>query len=236
MKLLLLSNSTNLNEPYLEYCIAHINLFLGKEPLHILFIPYAAVTFSYNDYEQKVNEKFSEIGHRVISIHHSDDPRVSIANADAIIVGGGNTFQLLKKLQDLSVLKSLKEKVLKGTPYIGWSAGSNLACPSIATTNDMPIVETTGLKSLDLIPFQINPHYSNFIQPGHGGETRDQRIFEFLTANPSKTVVGLPEGCMLKFENYRLQCIGDKKIKIFKANQQPFELDGSDNLEFLLMN
>ncbi|MDD4416841.1 MAG: dipeptidase PepE, partial [Proteiniphilum sp.] len=141
MKLLLISNSTNPGEGYLEYSKNHIKDFLGKKAINAVFIPYAAVTFSFEEYEEKVNTRFAEIGHHVTSIHRFLNQVEAIENADAIVVGGGNTWQLVRMLQDNKLTKAIRKKVKKGTPYIGWSAGSNIACPTLMTTNDMPIVE-----------------------------------------------------------------------------------------------
>ena len=157
MRLLLISNSTNPGEPYLNYPKNNIKEFLGEKPLKVLFIPYAAVTLSFDVYEEKVAERFREIGHEIISIHHFSDPVAAVQNASAIVVGGGNTWKLLKMIRDNHLIDIVHTKVLAGTPYIGWSAGSNVACPTIKTTNDMPVVEPDAFDAFNLIPFQINP-------------------------------------------------------------------------------
>jgi dipeptidase E len=234
MRLLLLSNSTNAGEAYLRYPLNHIKEFLGKKPLNVLFIPFAAVTFSFDDYELKVKERFNEIGHTLISIHNSKSIRIAVKEAEAIIIGGGNTFQLLKLLQENNLLELIKERIENDIPYIGWSAGSNVACPSICTTNDMPIIEPHGFKSIGLIPFQINPHYSDVVSKNHAGETRDQRIEEYLTANPDKKVVGLWEGTMLRYVDHTLTLLGDKPAKVFTHNAT-IEVHKNDNLNFLLV-
>ncbi len=234
MRLLLLSNSTNAGEAYLKYPLNHIKEFLGNKPLSALFIPFAAVTFSFDEYEQKVKERFNEIGHRIISIHKVNSMSDAIKNAEAIIIGGGNTFHLLKLLQQNNLLDLIRERVGEGIPYIGWSAGSNVACPSICTTNDMPIVEPQSFKALELIPFQINPHYSDIVQGNHAGETRDQRIYEYLDANPEKTVVGLWEGTMLHYTNKKLKLIGENPARIFTHNHLAFSVSNEDDLNFLL--
>jgi len=159
MRLLLISNSTNPGEPYLDYPKYYIKEFLGKKPLKALFLPYAAVTFSFDAYEEKVSERFREVGHDVVSIHRFNDPVTALMEAPAIVVGGGNTWQLHKMIRDNNLIETVREKVISGTPYIGWSAGSNLACPTIMTTNDMPVTEPGSFKAFNLIPFQINPHY-----------------------------------------------------------------------------
>lgn len=234
MRLLLISNSTNPGEPYLDYPRNNIKEFLGKKPVMALFIPYAAVTFSYETYEEKVNERFREIGHEVTSIHRFKDPVAAVEKADAIVVGGGNTWKLLKTIRDNRLIDVIREKVISGTPYIGWSAGSNMACPTIKTTNDMAIVEPDSFNALNLIPFQINPHYLDVNPEGHAGETREQRIEEFIEANPGMIVAGLREGTMLLREENRLSLIGKRRMRIFKKGDQPVELNPGDNLSFLL--
>jgi len=233
-KLLLISNSTNPGEAYLDYPKNNIKEFLGDKPLKILFIPYAAVTFTFDEYEKKVNERFKEIGHTVKSIHHYDDPVQAVKEAEVIVVGGGNTWKLLARMRDRKLLGRMFAKIEAGTPYIGWSAGANLACPTIKTTNDMPIVDPHGLQALSLVPFQINPHYLDDNPANHGGETREDRINEFITENRDVDVVGLREGTMLYVENDNIKLIGQKTARIFRHGQQPKELGANDDLSFLM--
>jgi dipeptidase E len=234
MKLLLISNSTMPGQPYLDYPKMEIKKFLGEKPVECIFIPYAAVTFSYDLYEQKVNERFNEIGHSIKSIHHFADPIKAIEKAGAIVVGGGNTWQLVRMMHEKELFPAIQQKVLNGTPFIGWSAGSNVACPTLRTTNDMPIVDPLGFETLNLVPFQINPHYLDSNPEGHAGETREQRIEEFIEINPETYVVGLREGSMLKVENNRMSLLGDKTLRIFKKGDLPWELKEDDDLSFLL--
>jgi len=234
MKLLLISNSTMSGEPYLDYPKHEIRKFLGDKTVNALFIPYAAVTFSYDLYESKVEERFAEIGHHITSVHHFSDPVEAVQNAEAIVVGGGNTWQLVRMMHDNRLMEAIRNKVIHGTPYIGWSAGSNVTCPTLQTTNDMPVVDPKGFDCMGLIPFQINPHYLDANPKGHGGETREQRIEEFLEINPEITVVGLREGTMLKYENNSLKLIGDRSARIFKKGDIPLELKAGDDFSFLL--
>jgi dipeptidase E len=234
MRLLLISNSTNPGEPYLDYPKNNIRDFLGPSPVKALFIPYAAVTFSFDVYESKVSERFREIGHDVVSIHRFSDSVSAVQNAEAIVVGGGNSWQLLKMIRDNGLIDVIREKVLSETPYVGWSAGSNVACPTIRTTNDMPIVEPDSFASFNLIPFQINPHYLDANPAGHAGETREQRIEEFIEANPDLFVAGLREGTMLILEEGKLTLSGPRRMRLFKKGQSPIELSTSDDLSFLL--
>lgn len=234
MRLLLISNSTNPGEGYLEYPQNNIREFLGEKPLNAIFIPYAAVTFSFEAYEEKVNTRFAGIGHHVTSIHRFINPVEAIENADAIVVGGGNTWQLVRLLQEKRLMKVIRKKVKKGTPYIGWSAGANIACPTLRTTNDMPIVQPVKFKTLKLIPFQINPHYLDDNPANHGGETRETRINEFIEVNRDLFVVGLREGTMLLLEEKELVLMGNRKARIFKYGEDPLELSHEDDFSFLM--
>jgi len=234
MRLLLISNSTNPGEQYLGYAGQYIKEFLGKNPIKALFIPYAAVTFSFDEYEKKVTERFKQIGHEIISIHHFSDPVTALKEAAAIVVGGGNTWKLLKMLGDKNLIDVIRQKVTGGAPYIGWSAGANVACPTIKTTNDMPVVEPDSFASFNLVPFQINPHYTDHNLPGHAGETREQRIEEFIEANPGIYVAGLREGTLLILENETLRLKGPKNIRIFKKGLIPAEYGAPEDLSFLL--
>lgn len=234
MRLLLISNSTNPGEAYLDYPKLNIQKFLGEKPIKALFIPYAAVTFSYDEYEKKVNDRFNEIGHSVISIHHFDDPKKAVEEAEAIVVGGGNTWKLVRTMRDNGIIDLIGGKAKAGTPYIGWSAGSNVACPTLRTTNDMPIIDPKGFDVINLVPFQINPHYLDAHPEGHGGETREDRIREFITENPDIYVIGLREGTMLEIEGDSLKLVGSRPARIFKYGDETKELKSSDDFSFLM--
>jgi len=234
MRLLLISNSTNAGEEYLDYPKNNIKEFLGNDKITALFIPFAGVTFSYDDYEEKVKSRFNEIGHDIVSIHHFDDKIEAIKKAEAIVIGGGNTWELTRKLHELDLLFAIQNKVKKGMPFIGWSAGSNVACPTIKTTNDMPIVDPLGFDVLNFVPFQINPHYLDKNPDGHGGETREDRIMEFLEVNKEMYVAGLREGTMFLYENDNLFLIGERNCRIFKYGEETKELSASDDFNFLM--
>lgn len=234
MRLLLISNSTMAGEAYLDYPKENIKAFLGEQKIKALFIPYAGITFSFDSYEEKVKAKFNEIGHDIVSIHHFDNPIEAVKNAEAIVVGGGNTFNLAKMMQENGLMEAIRSRVKEGAPYIGWSAGSNMACPSIKTTNDMPIVEPQSFNVLNLIPFQINPHFLDAHPDGHGGETREDRISEFLELNQDMYVAGLREGCMFVVEDAKISHIGSRSCRIFKYNQGPIELRTGDDFSILL--
>jgi dipeptidase E len=235
MKLLLSSNSTLAGAPYLAFCKAEINSFLAEnKAVNIVFIPFAASTFSYDDYVQNVSSGLDNDSIVITGIHQYSDKQKAIKEADCIVVGGGNSFKLLNEVYENDLLNSIQEVVKKGTPYIGWSAGSNLACPTIKTTNDMPIVEPQSFTALNLVPFQINPHYTEERLPNHGGETRKDRINEFIALNKNIYVAGVPEGNILKIENNQCRLIGSDSIKIFKQGQEIQTLTSKDNLDFLL--
>ncbi len=233
MRLLLISNSTNAGEPYLKYPINQIKEFLGPVT-DVLFVPYAAVTFSYDEYLKKVQDRFAEIGVSVRSTHTYAHPSEEVARASAIVVGGGNTFALVKRMQEEGLIEAIRERIAAGIPYIGWSAGSNVSCPTLCTTNDMPIVQPASFQTIGAISFQINPHYLDKNPEGHAGETREQRILEYIEANPGRYVVGLREGCMLRVEGNTLSLVGPRPMRIFKKGEEPYEVQPGDDLSFLM--
>ena len=234
MRLLLLSNSANPGEAYLAWPKEAIRSFLGDVPTTALFIPYAAVTFSFDEYEAKVEKSFSEAGHHVRSIHHEWNPVQAVEEANTIVIGGGNTWQLVRLMHEHRLMDAIRKKVENGTPYIGWSAGSNVACPTLRTTNDMPIVDPMNFATLDLIPFQINPHFLDVHPEGFGGETREDRINEFIAVNPDVYVLGLREATLLQVERNNMRLVGSKTTRLFKKDASPVELTANDDLSFLL--
>lgn len=234
MRLLLISNSTNAGEEYLDYPKENIRKFLGKSEVKALFVPYAGVTISFNDYEKKVKERFSEIGHEIISVHHFDNPAKAVEDAEAIVVGGGNTFRLIEMLYKNNLIEAIRNRVIEGAPYIGWSAGANMACPTICTTNDMPVVQPPSFNAFNLIKFQINPHYLDANPDGHAGETREMRINEYTEINRDVFVAGLREGTMLAMENRSVRFIGTRKMRIFKYGSAPLEIGPGDDAGFLI--
>ncbi len=238
--LLLISNSTNYGEAYLGWPMAEIELFVkNKNITEALFIPYAGVSVSYDDYEQKVAKAFNRINVKITSIHHAKDTIKAVSDAKCIIVGGGNTFHLVHQMHHLGIMSAISEKAKSGTPYIGWSAGANVASPTLRTTNDMPIIMPKSFDCLNIVPFQINPHYldanpviDNMIK--HGGETREDRINEFLAINKDVTVVGLREACSLLIENNTIAHKGGKTLRVFNFNKEPKEYNSYDDINFLL--
>ncbi|HRN38572.1 MAG TPA: dipeptidase PepE, partial [Flavobacteriales bacterium] len=196
MNLLLLSNSTMPGEAFLGWGREHIAQFLGA-PKRIAFVPFAAVTTSMDDYAARTSAIFAELGHELFSLHAEQEKVKALATADAVLVGGGNSFQLVRMLYGTELMRAIRVRVMGGLPYMGWSAGSNVACPTIMTTNDMPITEVPTLRAMGLVPFQINPHYTEATIPGQDGESRDQRIAEYLEVNRKAVVAGLREGTLL---------------------------------------
>ncbi|MBN2638428.1 MAG: dipeptidase PepE [Bacteroidales bacterium] len=242
MNLLLISNSTMAGEEYLLWPRPHIQNFLQENSItEVCFVPYAGISLSsegleasYDIYAEKVTSVFKMLGAKLVSVHTSDDPKQMIREAQAVVVGGGNTFHLVFQLQSFGLMEVIRERVKKGLPFMGWSAGSNIACPSLMTTNDMPIIEPISFKTLGLIPFQINPHYLDANPTGHGGETREQRINEFLIVNKNTKVVGLREGCLLSVKDGKLKIIGSKSLRVFEYGQEPKEIDPGQDISFLL--
>lgn len=232
--LLLLSNSTNYGKNWLEHAEKDIKKFLGKDIQQILFIPYAGVTITFDDYAERARNKFGELGYQVDSVHETGDPVTAVRTAEAIAVGGGNTFHLVYNLHRYGLIQPLRDKTEAGTPYIGWSAGSNVACPSLMTTNDMPIIQPESFETLDLVPFQINPHYLDANPEAHKGETREERIQEFVTVNQDVCVLGLREGSALQVNGETMRLLGHNPVRVFRYGQQPVEYKPQQRLDFLL--
>jgi len=225
MRLLLLSNSTNHGSTFLAHAGEMIRDFFGEKAGEILFVPYAAVRFPFDAFTEKVAERFGPLGYSVRPIHREADRRAAVEKAEAIAVGGGNTFQLLERLYDDGLIEPIRSRVRGGMPYAGWSAGSNVACPTIRTTNDMPIVEPPSFDALGLVPFQINPHYTDAAIPNHGGETRKERLLEFVEANPGMPVMGLREGTTILVDGPRTTLLGGRPAVAFLRGREPWEID-----------
>lgn len=233
-KVLMLSNSTLPGTPFFTWPRPWVKGFLKTEVKKLLFIPFAAVTFSFDEYEEKVREVFEALGYDVQSVHRQKDKKQAVAQAEGIITGGGNTFALLARMYEFDLLEVVRGKVQSGTPYIGWSAGANLACPTIMTTNDMPVVRPPSFEALDLVPFQINPHYHELKFEGQGGETRKERLEEFLVMNPSKKIIGLPEGMLLQRNEDNVVLRGEGVAKLYRSGQAIEDLQPDRDLSFLL--
>ena len=235
-RILAFSSSRVGNGEYLETAVPFIKELLGDSLLQIAFIPFASVDNNFDDYTLNVKKGLETLPYTITTVT-PDNAVETITKAAAIMVGGGNTFKLLHDIYYLKLLDIIRDKVNKGVPYIGWSAGSNILGPTIGTTNDMPIIEPKSFNALGLLPFQINPHYSNVKPAGHNGETRDQRLEEFIKLNPGLPIVGLPEGTGLRLLNDRLQMIGALPAVLFTGAENEIvkkEISVNEDLTFLL--
>jgi len=220
-RILLISNSTVHSRGYLDHVEDEIKAFLGPAKT-VLFFPFAL--FDRDDYAAKAKARFAAMGYPLESAHTAGNPQKAIDRADAIFIGGGNTFRLLKALQDLELLEPIRRKVKSGAPYIGSSAGSNVAGPTIKTTKDMPIVQPRSFDSLGLVPFQISPHYlDRDPNSTHMGETQEERVLQFLEENETP-VVGIREGAWLLIENGAVTLKGKTGARIFRRGQAPVEV------------
>ena len=234
MRLLLLSNSRNFGGEFLAHAEGAIKAFLGRDIETVLFVPYAAVRVSYDEYTATVGQRFGELGYRVRSVHAERDGLAAVARAQAIVVGGGNTFRLLERLHDAGLMEAIRSRARGGAPYLGWSAGTVVAGLTIKTTNDMPIVQPPSFEALGLVPFQINPHYTDARIPNHAGETRAERLLEFATVNPDVPVVGLREGSALRVEDGTLALLGEQPATVFASGREPTEYAPGPSLQFLM--
>jgi len=216
---LLISASSYQDTGYLRHCKNWVKDFLGESGKEeILFIPYAGVRRSNDEYEQKVIDRLKN--KNIKSIHHYEDKISAIKNANSIAVGGGNTFMLLYTLYKLNLIEPIKEAVANGTKYFGWSAGANIAGKTMMTTNDMPIIMPKSFDSLNIFPYQINPHFISGKLAGHNGESREERLEEFLIANPNDTIYALPEGTALLIEGNEAEVIGYSEILKFEYQKE----------------
>ncbi len=229
-------------EKYLGWPKQYIADFLKtNEVKKITFVPYAGVGLSeeslnasYDVYTQRVSDVFGNLGFEIESVHNAADPVAMVSASEAIAVGGGNTFHLVAMMHETGIMQAIKAKAEEGVPYMGWSAGSNVACPSLMTTNDMPIIQPKSFNCLNLIPFQINPHYLDANPEGHGGETRQQRIEEFLVVNKKMKVLGLREASLLFVEGDLMKLVGSRDLRLFEFGKDPVEYpSGSDMSSFL---
>jgi dipeptidase E len=216
---------------YLEHCGAEIRDFLGTRK-RVLFVPYAL--FDHDAYTERARHAFASLGHDLISVHERKHAPAALDDADAVFIGGGNTFRLLSALYHYGLLAAIRQKALAGMPYLGSSAGTNTATLSIRTTNDMPIVQPPSFTALELVPFQINPHYLDPDRNSrHMGETREERIRQFHEEHTTP-VLGLREGCMLRVEGDRMQLLGSTAARLFRRGALPEEFTPPCEMSFLL--
>lgn len=229
-------------EAYLGWPKQHIKDFLNANQVKsVTFIPYAGVGLSeesleasYDVYTDRVAGVFADLGFKIESVHQASDPVKMVNNAEAIAVGGGNTFHLVGKMHETGIMEAIRQKAEAGLPYMGWSAGSNVACPTLMTTNDMPIYQPISFNCMNLIPFQINPHYLDANPEGHGGETRQQRIEEFLVVNRKMKVLGLREASLLLVNGASMKLLGSRDLRLFEFGKEPIEYRAGSDLSFLL--
>jgi dipeptidase E len=217
IRVLAFSSSRVQNSAYLERAVPVIKNFLGNKPLNIAFIPFADAENKYEDYLEKTKDGLAELPYN-IHLVTPDNAAVAIKNANVIMVGGGNTFKLQHHLYQYELVDLIREQVTHGIPYVGWSAGANITGLTIGTTNDMPIIEPKSFKALGFFPFQINPHYIDVKPEGHHGETRDQRLTEYLRLNPEASIIGLPEGTALQLEGKSLTLVGNVPAILFRID------------------
>ena len=231
-ELLLLSNSSVFGGGYLEHAFGAIEELLGdRRTVH--FAPYALA--DHDGYTARVQEALGALGVSVVGLHRVGDARTEIESAGALFVGGGNSFRLLRGLERAGLLEPVRRQVGAGAlRYLGASAGTNMACPSLRTTNDMPIVQPDSFASFGLLPFQINPHYLD-PDPGstHMGETRERRIAEFLEDN-DVPVLGMREGAWLRRRGRQLLLDGRVGARLFQRGHEPQELGPGADLSWLL--
>ena len=230
-RILLISNSTLYGSGFLDHAETEIRDFLGNVS-RVLFVPFALA--DQKGYASKARARFAGMGYSLESLHEASDMPQAVKSAEAMFIGGGNTFRLLKRLYDFSLLPAIRERVEGGMPYIGSSAGANVAGPTIRTTNDMPIVEPPSFDALGLVTFQINPHYLDSDPDStHMGETREERIVQFLEENETP-VVGLREGAMLRVENGACELRGSSGARLFRRGKQPVEIVPGSRLDDLI--
>jgi len=218
---LLMSSSRKDSLGYLEHAGEQLALVLAEngdrpKPTRALLIPYAAVSTTFDEYEGLAGPAFAAHGVELTSIHRTDDPVRAVREADVIAVAGGNTFALLTRLYRAGLIDEIRERVTSGAAaYVGWSAGTNVATPSIRTTNDMPIVEPPSFTALGLVPFQMNPHFIPGKPIGHNGESREERLGEFTAMNPEEEVLALYEGCALWVTGDHARIVGGREALVF---------------------
>ena len=233
-RILLLSTSTVHGSGFLEYCrptIAHH----FRDSVSVLFVPFASPGgLPHAEYTELVSRALRPSGLDVHSIHTASDPVRAVHEADALFIGGGNTFLLLRDLYAHQLLEPIRQRVLEGMPYMGSSAGSNVAGLTIGTTNDMPIVHAPAFEALALVPFNLNPHYLD-PDPGstHMGETRETRIREFHVLN-AQPVIGVREGAWLEVTDGRMTLGGTRGARLFRRGDAAEELPAGSDLSALL--
>lgn len=230
MNIILASTSTLYGGNYLEYLTEEIKKLFDSVD-EILFISFARPGgISHEEYTSKATEFFSKLNIKVRGLHEFEDKIEAVNSAKGYFTGGGNTFLLVKTLHELNVMNVIKKNVESGKPYLGSSAGSNIGGINMKTTNDMPIVYPPSFDCMNLVPFNINPHY---LDPNpdlkHNGETRETRIKEFLTQNEMK-VIGLREGNWVRRIGNQITVEGENLTRIFEKGKEPYEVESGTSL------
>ncbi len=223
MRMLLLSNSRDPSGNYLMHARSAWNE-IARGCRTALFFPFAGTTVDWDDYLALVRDALAALRLDIRGAHHCDAPGTALEQADLLLVGGGNTFRLLHELRRRGWLDPMRRAIGAGVPYVGWSAGTVVATPSIATTNDMPIIDPGGLDALGVFPLQINAHYHDALPPGHQGETRRQRIAEYLVLHPRARVLGLPEGNWIEVRDGQCHLCGPHPTWLFGSAAEPVAL------------
>jgi len=229
---LLISNSTLYGSGYLDHAEGEIVDFLSRAR-KISFVPFAA--YDRGRYTLQARQRFERMGFELTSAHDVSNPRRCIQQSDAVFIGGGNTFRLLKCLYDFGLLDAIRDAVEDGLPYVGSSAGAIVAGPSLRTTKDMPVVQPPSFDALGIVNFQISPHY---LDPDpnstHMGETQEERILQFLEENDAP-VVGLREGAMVRIEGETVTLKGITGARVFRKGVAPEEVKPVAELAGLLL-
>ena len=235
-RLLLLSNSSMSGSKYMEWSKNVITEFLSNKVKRLLFIPFAAVSFDLDEYEDNFSQALNDLS--VTSIHRTDNYLEAIVKAEAIVIGGGNTFHLLYKLQEFNLLEPIRKRVLEdGVPYVGWSAGSNVAAPDIGTTNDMPIIWPKSDAALNLVNYNINPHFNEWKPEGYQGEGRADRLNECVIIK-KRPIVAISEGIAIRVEGNKHTIVApdlkinpdERVVKMWLFNEK---LRNSTNIEVI---
>jgi|SRR6185437_8980598 len=237
-KILAISSSRVGNSGYLETVVPLIESFLGSKPTKIAFLPFASAESNYEEYAYRIKKAFNNLPYSIETVLPQNAKEI-IIKSNVLMCGGGNTFKLLHDIYELDIFETIRKKVNSGTPYIAWSAGANITGLTIGTTNDMPIIQPQTFNALGFFPFQINPHYTSQKKKGFNGETRDERLKEFMIMNPGIAIVCLPEGAAIQLSKNHLKFIGNEPGILFhqKDNSGSFlreTISPTADLSFLL--
>ena len=231
--LLLLSSSRSASTGFLEACEREMRDILGSIK-RAVFIGYAVVGEESRARLGMVDARLAEFGVRLDHVMDAADPVKMIDSAEAVLVSGGNTYCLLNGLYENALLDPLRRKISEGMPYIGWSAGSNVAGATICTTNDMPIIQPPSFRAIGAVPFQLNPHFTDAMPPGHRGETREDRLREYLALNRDGRVVGIAEGGALRVAGDAMHLCGEHDGWLFRYGEPRIRLAPGKDLSYLL--